>query len=379
MENKARYILVGAFAIAVLAAGFAFTYWLNTAGGLQQRAYYRILYRGSVAGLLVGSAVQFNGVRVGDVSALDLDPSSPDKVMVTVAVAPETPIRTDTKAGITFQGLMGSPAVSLTGGPTSGQPPTPSEGMPALIANPKAGETMADVALSALHRIDTVVSENAEPLRNTMGNLSKFSNALARNSERVDGIVAGIERMTGGGAKSQNAVFDLTAATTFPAFEKASFELLFVQYPTAPNTLGQDKILIRGDDGLRPISPDAKWNDMLLDQVQSKIVQSFENAGFLKHVARPIEGANADFQLITDIRDFQIVSAAQPSAEVEYTAKILNSDGRIVGARLFKASRAAKSIDAPDVVAALDAAFLQTLPDLIVWTSSTIRDASGSR
>jgi ABC-type uncharacterized transport system auxiliary subunit len=91
--------------------------------------------------------------------------------------------------------------------------------------------------------------------------------------------------MTDGGTKSRNAVFDLTAATAFPAFEKTSFELLFVQYPTAPNTLGQDKILVRGEDALRPISPDAKWNDMLLDQVQSKIVQSFENVGFLKHVA----------------------------------------------------------------------------------------------
>jgi ABC-type uncharacterized transport system auxiliary subunit len=185
--------------------------------------------------------------------------------------------------------------------------------------------------------------------------------------------------MTDGGTKSRNAVFDLTAATAFPAFEKTSFELLFVQYPTAPNTLGQDKILVRGEDALRPISPDAKWNDMLLDQVQSKIVQSFENVGFLKHVARPIEGANADFQLVTDIRDFQIVSAAQPSAEVEYSAKILNGDGRIVGARLFKASRAAKSIDAPDVAAALGAAFGQTLTDLVIWTSNAIRDASSSR
>jgi phospholipid/cholesterol/gamma-HCH transport system substrate-binding protein len=379
MENKARYILVGAFAIAVLAAGFAFTYWLNTAGGLQQRAYYRILYHGSVAGLLVGSAVQFNGVRVGDVSALDLDPTSPDKIKVTVAVSPETHIRTDTKAGIAFQGLMGSPAVSLTGGSTSAQPPAQAEGMPVLIADPNAGETMAEVALTALHRVDAVVSENAEPLRKTIANLSKFTDSLARNSERVDGIVAGIERMTGGGTKPQNAVFDLTAATTFPAFEKASFELLFVQYPTAPNTLGQDKILVRGQDGLRPVSPDAKWNDMLLDQVQSRIVQSFENAGFLKHVARPIEGANADFQLVTDIRDFQIASAARPSADVEYSAKILNGDGRIVGARLFKASVAAKSVDAPDAAAALDTAFRQTLPDLVIWTSATIRDASASR
>src|SRR3954468_2968452 len=103
MENRARYILVGLFAAAVIVAGFAFVYWLNTAGGLQQRAYYRIRYQNSVSGLLVGSAVQFNGVRVGEVSALELDPANPSQITVSVSLAPGTPIRADTKAGITFQ------------------------------------------------------------------------------------------------------------------------------------------------------------------------------------------------------------------------------------------------------------------------------------
>ncbi len=65
METRARYVLVGAFTLAVIAAAFAFVYWLNTTGGLRERAFYRIRYQNSVSGLLVGSAVLFNGVRVG--------------------------------------------------------------------------------------------------------------------------------------------------------------------------------------------------------------------------------------------------------------------------------------------------------------------------
>lgn len=378
MENRARYVLVGLFTLAVLAAGFAFTYWLNTTGALQQRSYYRIRYQNSVAGLLVGSAVQFNGVRVGEVAALDLNPSNPKEVTVTIAVTPAAPVRVDTKAGIAFQGLMGAPAVSLSGG--SGAPllsTTLSEGAPVLAAEPNAGETMSEVALSALHRVDSVVSENAEPLKNTIANLSKFTDALARNSDRVDSIVAGIERMTGG-AKTQNAVFELAAAETFPKFEKPALGLLVVQYPTASSTLGQDKILVRDGGELKPFAPEAKWSDMLLEEVQSSFVQSFENAGFLGQVSRPVDGMTADFQLVTDIRNFQILAGTPAAADVEFSVKILNSEGHVAGARLFHANNPLHSEDAVGAASALDAAFGSMLPDLVVWTSTTIGNVASA-
>src|SRR5436190_23006167 len=98
METRARYVLVGAFALLVTAAAFTFVYWLNVAGGLEQRTLYRIRYQNSVAGLQAGSAVLFNGVRVGEVTSLDLSASAPQEIMATVAVAAATPVRRDTKA-----------------------------------------------------------------------------------------------------------------------------------------------------------------------------------------------------------------------------------------------------------------------------------------
>jgi phospholipid/cholesterol/gamma-HCH transport system substrate-binding protein len=375
MENRARYILVGLFTLTVIAAGFAFTYWLNTAGALQQRSYYRIRYQNSVAGLLVGSAVQFDGVRVGEVTALDLNPANPKEIIVTVAVTPSTPVGADTKAGIAFQGLMGAPAVALTGG--SGAPlssETSSADMPVLVAEPNAGETMTEAALAALHRVDAVVAENAVPLKSAIANLSKFTDALARNSDRVDGILAGLERMTGA-SKAQNVVFDLTAARTFPKFEKPAMGLLVIQYPIAAATLGQDKILIRDAGGLKPFTPEAKWSDMLLEEVQSSIVQSFENAGLLGQVSRPVEGVAADFQLVTDIRNFQILAGTPATADIEFSAKVLNAEGHVAGARLFRTNNPVHSPDAVGAANALDAAFGSMLTDLVVWTSTTIGSA----
>lgn len=236
---------------------------------------------------------------------------------------------------------------------------------------------MTEAALGALHRLDAVVSENSGPLKSTIANLSKFTDALARNSDRVDGILAGIERMTGS-SKAQNVVFDLTAARTFPKFEKPAVGLLVVQYPVAAAALGQDKILIRDAGELKPFTPETKWSDMLLEEVQSSIVQSFENAGLLGQVSRPLEGVTADFQLITDIRNFQILAGTPATADVEFSAKILNSEGHVAGARLFHTNNPIHSIDAVGAAGALDAAFGSMLPDLVVWTSTTIGSAAST-
>jgi phospholipid/cholesterol/gamma-HCH transport system substrate-binding protein len=68
VETRARYVQVGAFTLAVLLASFVFVYWLNSATGLGSRSLYMVRFEGSVSGLLTGSAVLFNGVRVGEVT-----------------------------------------------------------------------------------------------------------------------------------------------------------------------------------------------------------------------------------------------------------------------------------------------------------------------
>lgn len=377
METHARHVLVGLFTLAVTAAGFVFVYWLNTTGGLGERTVYRIRYENSVAGLLEGSAVLFNGVRVGEVTALDLDPEKPQDIVVTIAVEPETPVRTDTNVGIEFQGLTGSPAVSLSGGSAARLGPYAASGEPSLlVADPAAGQSMSGAARDALRRIDALVADNSEQLGNTISNLSKFSDALGRNSDRVDGIIAGLERLTGGGSKAQAPAFDLTAPKTFPAFEKPAAVQLIVAEPTASFALSQDKILMREAGGLKPLSPDAKWSDMLPNLFQARVIQSFENAGFLNEVSRPIDGLPEGIRLILDMRCFEGAGAPAPAAEVEFSAKVLAADGRILNARLFRASVPAKGSDAAAVASALDAAFVNTASDLVVWTSAAIRGAS---
>ncbi|MDU2928384.1 MlaD family protein, partial [Bradyrhizobium sp.] len=77
METRAPFAVIGGFVLAAIVAIFGFVYWLNNTGGLGPRTSYHVQFEGSVPGLLVGAAVLFNGIRVGEVTDLVLAPDNP--------------------------------------------------------------------------------------------------------------------------------------------------------------------------------------------------------------------------------------------------------------------------------------------------------------
>src|SRR5438270_10259292 len=107
METRAPFVVVGAFVLAAIVAVFGFVYWLHNTSGLGPRTTYHVQFDGSVPGLLVGAGVLFNGIRVGEVTELHLAPESPRQVNAAISVIATTPVRSDTKVGLEFQGLTG--------------------------------------------------------------------------------------------------------------------------------------------------------------------------------------------------------------------------------------------------------------------------------
>ena len=94
-------------------------------------------------------------------------PDNPRGVNATISVASTTPVRADTKVGLEFQGLTGVPVIALEGGTLVAQ----TGEVPTLIAEPGAGQGMTQAARDALRKVDTVLSENSEPLKDTIANL----------------------------------------------------------------------------------------------------------------------------------------------------------------------------------------------------------------
>jgi len=369
MEIRAPYVLIGGFVLAVIAAGFGFVYWLHNGAGLAQRTTYRLHFENTVSGLLTGAAVLFNGIRVGEVTTLELDVGNPNRVTATIAVAANTPVRADTKVSLDFQGLTGVPVVTLQGGSkplnaTTGQPAT-------LTADPLAGQSMTTAARDALRRLDLILADNAEPLRTTIANLNTFSAALARNSDKLDSIVSGLDRLTGGSAaNAPRVVYDLAAPKTFPPLDKPRGPLN-VADPASLLMFETRKILVRPGGNEDPTFTGAEWSDSTPKLVQQKIIQAFENAGLA--VARSSENVTADNQLFLDLRRFQLSASAVPSAEVEFGAKIVSTNGRLLGTRIFECNSAPKSVNAAGTVDALNEAFGKCATQLVQWTANLIR------
>jgi phospholipid/cholesterol/gamma-HCH transport system substrate-binding protein len=262
--------------------------------------------------------------------------------------------------------------VSLKGGNPASPPLAGSGGeLPLLVADPAAGQSLTQAARDALRRLGGIMADNAEPLQTTIANLNTFSAALARNSDKLDGIVAGLERMTGGGRKAPTVYYDLTAPRVFPPAAKVKEAQLVIPEPTALVVIDAQTILVRPAPAESPAQP-ALWSDSLPKLVQAKLIETFDNAGYLRAVGRPSEGFAADYKLLIDIRAFQMLLAPQPAAEVEFSAKVLTSKGGVVGTRVFRATAPATGGDMAAAAAALDAAFGKTASELVAWAAGAL-------
>lgn len=367
METRARYILVGLFAVAAIVAGFAFVYWLNNTGGLGKRDAYLIRFQGAVSGLQTGAAVQFNGIRVGEVTELGLDHANPGQVVATIAVAKGTPLRADTKVTVDFEGLMGTPLISLKGG-TLSAPILASPGT--LMADPSAGEDLTQTARGTLQNVDKILEENRQSLKDTIDNLRTFSGALSRNSNRMDGIMAGLEHLAGGGpAEKPKPVYDLTVSLVSSATLHGQ---LAVTEPSAIVALDTQRILARSSAGEITQVGDAQWSDALPKLMQTKLVESLQNAGMQTVEVEPMGGPTPGNQLVLDLRNFSVIGGTEPVADVAFAAKIIASDGHVVGMQVFHAAVPINGRDTPVIVAAFDKAFSETVASLISWMATAI-------
>jgi phospholipid/cholesterol/gamma-HCH transport system substrate-binding protein len=158
-----------------------------------------VVFQGSVAGLQPGAGVAFNGIKVGEVSSLGLDTDDPRKVIAVIAVDSTTPIRTDTKVGLTFQGLTGLAEVSLKGGAADAAPlVAQGTAPPTLVADADATVDVTQQARDVLSRIDGLVAANETVLRSSLRNIETVTSTLADNSQRLDKVMAGLQNLIGG-------------------------------------------------------------------------------------------------------------------------------------------------------------------------------------
>lgn len=363
METRAPFVFVGAFVLAAIVAVFGFVYWLQNTGGLGPRTTYQVQFEGSVPGLLVGAAVLFNGIRVGEVTGLGLVPDNPRGVHATISVASTTPVRSDTKVGLEFQGLTGVPVIALEGGKLvarTGEVPT-------LIAEPGAGQGMTQAARDALRKVDSVLSENSGALKDTIANFKIFSEGLARNTSKLDGIVAGLERMTGVTSPPPKITYDLRALQNPGPLTKTVTAPWAIPEPTAVAMLETQRFLFSPAQDY-PGFAEAMWADSLPKLLQARLIESFENYDLAHAPLRTLDIGQSEFQMLIDVRRFRVVVDTKPAAEIALSAKLVDKNGSVVASKLFQASEPFDHITPPDAAAAFNEAFGRIAKEMIGWT-----------
>lgn len=366
METRVRFLVVGAFSLAVIFAGFLFVFWIETSGGLSKRHSLKIEFERSAGGLRPGAAVLFNGVRVGEVLSVAFDVSRPDIVDAIVSVDLTAPLRADTRVTVESEGLLGTTAVALYGmsadSPLLGSDPTTP-----LLRSAASGASVIEEARQTLAKIGALIGDNADGVKDVVKNIDTFSAALARNSGRVDDVLAGLAQLSGNGPKEPPPQrYDLTAPTDFSPGAKAAFGQVTVGDVKAALIFDTQNVLARPTSDGPFVMGESKWTDTLPKLLQRKVVETLENAHYLKTVSEPLDQGAPDYQLLIDIRHFDI---AGPTLEavVELSARLVGKDGRIVDARIFKQREPASTVDGPEAVKALNKAFGMVAVAVVSW------------
>jgi phospholipid/cholesterol/gamma-HCH transport system substrate-binding protein len=193
MEPRAHHLLIGIFTLVVALAAVSFALWLSKSHQHPQTAYI-VQFNEAVRGLAKGSMVQYNGIKVGEVTDLALDPRNPATILVGVKIDSVTPVRTDTRARLMITGLTGQAVVELTGGSVNSPRLTSRDGTPPVIASVPSpfstlfnngDQLLANVASLAASGRAFLTPENAQAFAQTLQNIARLTNTMTSQTETL--------------------------------------------------------------------------------------------------------------------------------------------------------------------------------------------------
>jgi phospholipid/cholesterol/gamma-HCH transport system substrate-binding protein len=200
-----NYPLVGAFVLVLGAVLMAGMLWLASGGAFKQKYdMYRAVEDESVSGLTENAPVKFNGVEVGKVKKIRLDPANPDRINLLFAIESGTPIKADTVAVLKTQGLTGIAYVELSGGARNAPLLRATQGgdYPVIQTKPSLGARLENVLTSVLAKLDgtsnnlnAILSDkNQANLANALADIAAVTHTLATRQQELDAIMANADR-----------------------------------------------------------------------------------------------------------------------------------------------------------------------------------------
>jgi len=196
METKANYVLIGASTIIGAFLIMLFALWITTGDLRRGFNTYDVVFDDPVRGLTEGGEVRFNGIKVGEVESLRIDPDNTNRVIARVRVSSDVPVKTDTEAQLEPIGLTGVTLIQLSTGsveaellrPAFGAPPPRIQGrgsqIDIIVARGEEVALRASEAMAAVR--DLLTDENIASVTRSLRNIEAVSQRLAARDSVIN-------------------------------------------------------------------------------------------------------------------------------------------------------------------------------------------------
>ena len=256
METRANYALLGGVTIGAVVLVMLFAMWLARASFNREFATYDVVFDGAARGIGPGTEVRFNGIRVGEVRRLFMDPDNENGVVARIRIGADWPIRRDSVAQLEPIGLTGLNLIQITAGAETsprlqqrmGQPPPRIDAKGAALDELlESSSTIAQNATEALAGArDILNEENAKRVEQILLNLEKISRDLAADRGAINNVAAAAEEWRAAGKALQSTALEVERLSVETRTRVATLE---TSATAAFNNINQAALSVDGAAG----------------------------------------------------------------------------------------------------------------------------------
>lgn len=291
MEPRAHHILIGVFTLIVATGAILFALWLAKAGSDNKTKDYTVVFTEAVRGLTRGGAVQYNGIRIGEVKQLELDPQDIRRVLVSISIQENIPVKKDTKARLALTGITGTSVIELTGGspdspvlldelPDDGFPPL-IMATPSPIAELMAGgeQLMTNVSELLISANAFLSSDNAQRIGSSLEKVDHVLERLAQGSETLPSLLINLNGVTGEAEKMLKETRQLISQEGEGVFAKLNETMQHINQTTKDLqqiVASNAPAINKGSQGLAQIAPAMRELRQTLENIKN-ISQELQN------------------------------------------------------------------------------------------------------
>jgi len=172
-------------------------------------------------------------------------------------------------------------------------------------------------------------------------------------------------------------LYNLTPKSTFSNDLALVEQQVVVEEPLAAGGLDSNRIALRPSATELKYFANSRWTERAPKMVQTLLVESLENSGKIVSVGRQAIGLRSDFNLKTELREFQAeyfdTSGENPDIRVRINVKVVaQPQQKIIASRSFEDVQTAEGTSMNAIVTAFDRALGKVQKRIVEWVVTVL-------